>query len=246
MATLEESITFFLTVWGTLCVYSYTYKDNPFWKWATNTLVGGYIAYVACTNIDWMVTSILVPLTKNINYVHVIAILVGLLWYFRFSRKYFYLYRYALAINVGSNIGISLPRSIRSDVTQQISSTMIKLYGTGSLAGDFSNIVIVICVVTAMVYFLFTIRHEGPIGRPIGLISKVGRWVLIVTFGVAFGNTINSRMALLLGTVYTLMKPDNQVYFAILAPVILGYLIATDLMARRKIAPEAQVLPGNP
>jgi len=42
------------------------------------------------------------------------------------------------------------------------------------------------------------------------------------------------------------MKPDNQVYFAILAPVILGYLIATDLMARRKIAPEAQVLPGNP
>jgi len=238
MATTAELVTFFLTVWGTLCVYSYTYKDNPFWKWATNTLVAGYIGYSAVVNIDWMLNSILIPLTRNMNYIHVIAILVGFLWYFRFWKKYFFIYRYALAINVGSTIGLTISRSVRSDITQQISATMLKLYGTGTLMGDFTNIVVVVCVVTTMIYFLFTIKHEGPVGKPIGIISKIGRWVLIVTFGVAFGNTINSRMALLLGTVYTLMKPENQVFFGILGVIILGYLFGTDLMARRKAAPE--------
>jgi len=238
MATLEENIIFFMTVWGTLCVYSYTFKDNPFWKWATNTLVAGYIAYSAVVNIDWLLNSIIVPMTKQMNYIHLIGILVGFLWYFRFWKKYFYIYRYALAMNVGASIGISIPRAVRSSITQQVGSTMIKLYGTGTLLGDFTNFVIVFSVITAMIYFIFTIKHEGPVGTPIGWISKAGRWVLIVTFGVAFGNTINSRMALLLGTIYTLMMPNNRIYFGILGTIILGYLIGTELLERRKVAPE--------
>ena len=237
MATMWETVTYFTTVWGILCIYSYTYKDNPFWKWATNTLVAGYIAYSACINIDWLGSSILIPMTKKVNVIHLIAILVGFLWYFRFWKKYFYIYRYALAISVGSGIGITIAKQVNSNITSQIASTMLKLYGTGDLMGDFNNIIIVVAVFSTMTYFLFTIQHKGAIGTPIGWISKVGRWMLIITFGVQFGNVLNSRMALLIGTVYNLTKPEHKMYFYALATIILAYLIGTDLMARGKAEP---------
>lgn len=237
MATMWETITAFTTVWGILCIYSYTYKDNPFWKWATNTLVAGYIGYLACINIDWLFKSILIPMTKQVNVIHVIAILVGLLWYFRFWKKYFYIYRYALAISVGSGIGITIAKTVRSNITAQIGSTMLRLYGTGDLVGDFNNIVIVVSVFSTMTYFLFTIEHKGAIGTPISWISKIGRWILIITFGVQFGNVINSRMALLIGTVYNLTKPEHSTFFYALSAIILIYLIGTDLMAREKSEP---------
>lgn len=238
MATIWDNITLFMTVWGILCVYSYTFKDNPFWKWATNTLVGGYIAYSAISNIDYMNKNVIIPMMTKVNWVHVAAILVGLLWYFRFWRKYYYLYRYALAISVGSGIGISLAKTVRSNLIQQITSTMLPLYGTGTLRGDFDNIVIVVSVFSVMTYFLFTIVHEGPVGKPIGWISKVGRWFLIVTFGVQFGNVIASRMSLFIGTVSTLMLPKHQTIFAIIGPIILIYLVGTELAERRKVVPE--------
>jgi len=237
MVTMWETITAFTTVWGILCIYSYTYKDNPFWKWATNTLVAGYIGYSACINIDWLFKSILIPMTKKMNFIHLIAILAGLLWYFRFWRKYFYIYRYALAISVGSGIGITIAKAVRSNITAQISSTMLKLYGTGDLLGDFNNIVIVVAVFSTMTYFLFTIEHKGALGTPIGWISKIGRWMLIITFGVQFGNVINSRMALLIGTVYNLTKLEHKMFFYALGAIIVIYLIGTDLMARGKSEP---------
>jgi len=235
--TLLETITAFTTVFGILCIYSYTYKDNPFWKWATNTLVAGYIGYSACINIDWLYKSILIPMTQQMNFIHLIAIFAGLLWYFRFWKKHFYIYRYALAISVGSGIGITIAKTARSNITAQIASTMLRLYGTGDLMGDFNNIIIVLAVFSTMTYFLFTIEHIGTIGTPIGWISKIGRWMLIITFGVSFGNVINSRMALLIGTVYNLTKPEHSMFFYAIGAVILIYLIGTDLRMRGKSEP---------
>jgi len=238
MATIWDDLTLFLTVWGTLCVYSYTFKDNPFWKWGTNTLVGGYIAYSAISNIDYMAKNVINPMMTKVNWVHVAAILVGFLWYFRFWKKYYYLYRYALAISVGSGIGITLAKSVSSNIITQVASTMLPLYGTGTLRGDFDNIVIVVSVLSVMTYFIFTIAHEGPVGKPIGWISKVGRWVLVITFGIDFGNVIAARMSLFIGTVKTLMLPQHQTLFAIIGTVIMIYLVGTELAKRRKVAPE--------
>jgi hypothetical protein len=48
-------------------------------------------------------------------------------------------------------------------------------------------------VLSALVYFLFSVEHKGIVGR----IAKVGTWVLMISFGAAFGYTVMGRIALL-------------------------------------------------
>jgi len=45
------------------------------------------------------------------------------------------------------------------------------------------------------VYFFFSVEHTGGIG----VLSRVGIWVLMVTFGAAFGYTVMARISLLIG-----------------------------------------------
>ena len=54
-------------------------------------------------------------------------------------------------------------------------------------------IIIVIGVLTTIVYFFFSIEHEGLVGQT----AKVGIWFLMITFGAAFGYTVMGRIALL-------------------------------------------------
>ena len=52
---------------------------------------------------------------------------------------------------------------------------------------------LIVSVLSAIVYFFFSIEHTGVVGQ----VSRVGVWVLMVTFGAAFGYTVMGRIALL-------------------------------------------------
>ncbi|MCY3770675.1 MAG: hypothetical protein OXG98_01430, partial [Gemmatimonadetes bacterium] len=64
------------------------------------------------------------------------------------------------------------------------------LWGT-----SFSHIVLVLGVICGLVYFFFSLEHKGMLGR----VSRAGIWVLMVTFGAAFGYTVMARISLLTG-----------------------------------------------
>jgi hypothetical protein len=57
----------------------------------------------------------------------------------------------------------------------------------------FQHLLLVVCVLASLVYFFFSIEHRGVVGR----ISQIGVWVLMITFGAAFGYTVMGRIALL-------------------------------------------------
>ena len=62
-----------------------------------------------------------------------------------------------------------------------------------SLGESIRNGLIVFGVISALVYFLFSVEHKGPIGR----IARAGTWTLMICFGAAFGYTVMGRIALL-------------------------------------------------
>ena len=47
----------------------------------------------------------------------------------------------------------------------------------------------------SLIYFFFSVEHKGAFGHA----SKVGIWILMITFGAAFAYTVMGRIALLVG-----------------------------------------------
>ena len=97
---------------------------------------------------------------------------------------------FSFAFFVGFGAGLTIPRYISSFVLQQIEPTLRPLSLT--MAG-FDVLVVMIGVVSVLVYFFFSVEHQGAVG----VAARVGIWVLMITFGAAFGYTVMGRIALL-------------------------------------------------
>ncbi len=67
--------------------------------------------------------------------------------------------------------------------------------------GVLSNLLLLGGLLSALVYFYFSIAHTGAIGRA----SRLGVWVLMIGFGASFGLTVQGRLALAIGRAYDVL-----------------------------------------
>lgn len=149
---------------------------------------------------------------------YLIPILMGLLLLMRLVPKVGWLSRWPLAFIVGTFAGLNLVRYLQSDFIKQISATFVSLvvdwqgfgafFSNFSLAADgqfvamFGNLVIFVGVMCGLVYFFFSKEHTGLFGTA----SRVGIWILMVTFGASFGYTVMGRISLLVGRLTFLFR----------------------------------------
>ncbi len=197
----------------TLFIFSFLYKDNPYYKFAEHLFVGVSAAYWMCMGF-WgtmvpnlfgklyppMVGGVMPALKDNpAEPWMVIPLILGILLLMRLSSSAGWISRWALAFIVGTTAGLNLVRYLRSDFIQQINNTTFSLYVTGATGFDFgqtlSNAVIFIGVMCGLVYFFFSKEHKGAFGAG----ARIGIIVLMVTFGASFGYTVMARISLLVG-----------------------------------------------
>ena len=55
------------------------------------------------------------------------------------------------------------------------------------------NMLVLVCVLSALTYFFFSVEHKGAVGKA----ARLGVWFLMITFGSAFGLTVMGRITLL-------------------------------------------------
>ena len=67
--------------------------------------------------------------------------------------------------------------------------------------GVLSNLLLLGGLLSALIYFYFSIAHTGIIGRA----SRIGVWVLMIGFGASFGLTVQGRLALAIGRAYDVL-----------------------------------------
>jgi len=190
----------------TLALYSFLYKDNPFFKTAENIYVGVAAAYIF--GQYWYPTiygEIYVRLAElggedgeSGDWWLLAPTLLGFLMLTRFSRRFDWLSRYSFAFFVGLGAGLTIPRTISSFILAQIEPTLQPL--SWSIEG-LNLLIILIGVVAVLVYFFFSVEHSGVVGQ----VSRVGIWFLMVSFGASFGYTIMARLSLLIGRVTFLL-----------------------------------------
>lgn len=217
------SVTDFIELWVggllTLMIFSFLYKDNPYYKFAEHLFVGvsaGYWMVVAVwsTLIPNLVGRLYPPImgafTTNPQEAatlvsqapalwRIVPLVLGFMMLTRLVPNWAWMSRWPMAFIIGYAAGTNLTRYLQSDFIAQIRGTLIPLIvthnGSFSLGGSITNIVIVGGVLASLVYFFFSKEHKGWFGGT----ARAGIWVLMVAFGAAFGYTVMARVSLLIG-----------------------------------------------
>ncbi len=217
--SLGRTIGVWTAAFMTLCVFSFLYRDNPFYKFAEAVFVGTSAAYIMVVSFwtvvipsllaklwpawiqTWAVPGI--PIVRDEHWwLYLIPLVLGGMLLWRLSPKGAWIARWPLAFIIGSTAGIRLIGFLQADFISQIQNTIQPVIVTNETAQGLSavawgeslqQIFLVLCVLASLIYFFFSVEHKGIVGR----VSQMGVWVLMITFGASFGYTVMGRIALL-------------------------------------------------
>jgi hypothetical protein len=196
-----EVIGIWLGAGLTLCIFSFLYKDNPFYKFAEHLYVGisaGYWAVMEWHNV--FLPNLWRPLTQQQRWLLVVPFAFGILLFSRFTKNFSWLSRWSMALIIGMYAGIAIIGYGSGDLILQIHANLLPLW-TNNWLVSFNNILLTVGVITGLIYFFFSKEHKGALGGA----AKVGVWFLMISFGASFGYTVMSRMSLLIGRIYFLL-----------------------------------------
>ncbi|MFQ5499905.1 MAG: hypothetical protein ACE5FH_09550, partial [Candidatus Zixiibacteriota bacterium] len=132
-----------ISVFLTLCIFSFLYQDNPYYKFAEHLFVGVSAAYWMCQAFWTTIVGNLFPRISrglseafgqqyqpgDLNFFYWIPVILGILLLMRLSPKGGWLSRWPLAFIVGTTAGLNFVRYLRSDFVVQVSSTFVPLLG---------------------------------------------------------------------------------------------------------------------
>lgn len=180
----------------TLCIFSFLYKDNPFYRFAENLYAGlsfGY--YIGLIYNTVFIPNVWEPVSAG-SWEPIPAVIVGIMLFFRYLpwKKVSQISSWALALYIGYYVGVSIMQKIHGEIIPQIQATIVNLHPFFSLR-TLNNIIILTGVLTVLIYFYFSRSNSGAIG----IFAKIGVWFAMICFGATFGYTIMGRISLLIG-----------------------------------------------
>ncbi len=213
LPSVPRSFALWISALFTLAVFSFLYRDNPFYKVAESILVGvsaGYWMVVGFWDVivpnligklspgivqGWAMPGLAGPeAQQDLSYLIPLALGVMLLW--RLSPTGAWISRWPLAFVVGTTAGLRLIAFLHGDFLVQIRNTILPLVvinqGGFDFWGSIENLLLIASVLCCLAYFFFSFEHKGALGKA----AKIGIWVLMITFGASFGYTVMGRIAL--------------------------------------------------
>ncbi|HKW51484.1 MAG TPA: hypothetical protein VJQ53_07100 [Candidatus Eisenbacteria bacterium] len=201
MNVVETWIAAFLT----LCIFSFLYRDNPFYRFAEHLFVGvaaGYLLAVQYQNV--IVPNVWMPLVSGPHtglsiILAVIPAVLGVLMLGRAWERMTGPARLAIAFYVGIYSGIAVPGYLQGQIFAQLSDAA-KPFAPGW--GAVNSALVLVGLLTVLAYFFFSAPHRGIHGAG----ARIGIWFLMVAFGASFGYTVMARVSLLISRVQFLLR----------------------------------------
>lgn len=211
----------------TLCIFSFLYRDNPFYRFGEHLFVGvsngyfiafmfhrvirpvmiepfwGAVQTAGETGLSWELFNPIAPQ----NFLLLIPALIGCLYFTRFIRGAQWLVRIPIGIFMGYYTGLSVPAYFEGTVFPQMRGTLItqsdfSAAAGGSTMGGIWSVVVLIGVIGTLIYFFFSREHKGiwKVG------AKTGIVFVMVGFGASFGFTVMARVSLAIGRFLFLLR----------------------------------------
>ena len=188
----------------TFAIFSFLYKDNPFYKIAEQIFVGLSAGYWFVYTIYFiLIPNLFDPLINDIgaNWLKFIPALLGIMMLMRIIPKTEWMSRFPIALVIGTTSGIFFLKYLKSDVINQLTATMMNPFNGADWVTIVGQTLLILGTITGVIYFYFSKRHEGAFG----VTAKIGIYFLMVSFGAAFGYTAMARISLLIGRLQFLL-----------------------------------------
>lgn len=195
----------------TLGIFSFLWKDNPFYKFCEHLFVGVAAGYTICVTWfnsvrpDLFEPLFLKPLSAvsvGQKILLVIPLVFGICYFCRFIPKVSWLIRFPMAFVLGWASGVAIPAVFQANIMKQMQGTFLT-------PGIFARwdvflwaLISFVGVVCSVLYFFFSREHKGALK----LASETGIVFLMVGFGASFGYTVMARMSLLIGRLQFLLR----------------------------------------
>jgi hypothetical protein len=218
---------------GTLAIYSFLFFDNPFYKLFEHAMLGCATGLaVAVVLQDVLLSMWWTPMVASLGgawhsglfagvipgIILLLAGVLGLLWYFQFSKKWMWLSRIPLAVGLGAGAGLAIKSTFNTFVPQitttfkslnpepylvRNASGVLSISTVGDRVGlGVQNAVFVVGTVSVLIYFFFVVsRKHLAVRAP----AQLGRWYLMLMLGAFFGNTFMTRLSALIERVQFLL-----------------------------------------
>jgi len=217
-------IAAFIVIW----IYSFVFRDNVFYKLAEHIFVGtaaGYSIALAIDSLNRVAIKSLIT-QPTVSWHYIIPIILGMLMFFKYSRKYYWLARYGVAINVAVGAALAVRTIPMANIIRQIEATLVPLWGSDPIK-LVNNWLMFLITVGGLTYFLFTIFPPKPApGRTSATYTLyralylIGIYGMMVGFGALFANTIVTRVGFVI-----------SIYLIYLQPYIIATIIGVILAA---------------
>ncbi|MDP8221668.1 MAG: hypothetical protein P9X26_09990 [Candidatus Stygibacter frigidus] len=204
MISFFETLGVWLGALMTFAIFSFLYKDNPFYKVAEQIFVGlsaGYWFVYTIYNI--VLPNLIIPLKTDFsaNFLLIVPGILGIFMLMRIIPQTEWLSRFPMALMIGSSAGLGMLTYTKSDIIKQLTATMMNPFDGGDWIVILGQTLLILGTITGVIYFFFSARHKGFIG----VLSRIGIYFLMVSFGGAFGYTAMARISLLIGRLQFLL-----------------------------------------
>ncbi len=200
---ISTNILTWIAVILTFGIFSFLWKDNPFYKFCEHLFVGVSVGYsISLTWYNAVYPDLITPLFRQGQLLYIIPFVLGLCYFCRFIPQVSWLVRFPMAFVLGWASGVAIPAFFQANIMKQIQGTLLTpalfsrwdalLWGLISFVG----------VICSVFYFFFSRERKGALK----LASEVGIVFLMVGFGASFGYTVMARMSLLIGRLQFLLR----------------------------------------
>jgi hypothetical protein len=214
----------------TLAIFSFLYRENPFYRIAEHLVVGVANGYFISAEYHQVIKPALIDLIARgqVNAELVLSLIgavIGLLYVARFFPQISWLVRIPIAITLGYGSGYYIPRGIDAGILKQVGGTlvtpsdfthwpaMMAQAGTQlahwridqallTLLNAVGQPLILIGAICTVAYFYFSAERKGVL-KPV---SFAGIIFIMVGFGASFGYTVMARISLLIGRLQFLFR----------------------------------------
>lgn len=201
--SLAHSLWVWIGAFLTFCIFSFLYKDNPFYKFAEHLFVGVSVGYsISISYHNVLYPDLIVPLFKHGQLLNIVPLVFGLCYFARFIPKASWLVRLPMGLVLGFGAGAAIPAVIQASIIKQIQGAILTpdifrrwdffLWAIVSLIG-------VICTV---IYFFFSKERK----KSTAFAAEIGIIFLMIGFGASFGYTVMARISLLIGRFQFLLR----------------------------------------
>lgn len=209
--------------WICIMLYTMLYGDNIVSRTAEHIYMGVIAAYELVINLKFFWDKGVTQIAKPGGIHFIIPVILGIMIYARLSSSTRWLYRYPMAILMGSMLGVTIRTTVFSQIIDQMLGNFPPIAPlTGVPVGQaINNLIIIVGSLSAIVFFIFSRRFTGPERY----VHRFGRLVLLGGFGATYGNTVSYRYELMAGTfISNILRPAE------ILPYSFGFMVAVAIV----------------